>query len=316
MNTRPPSPTLRAAGGTATGTARSAPVPGQAPEVANEVSSPAGDPLKAKPAPLPEPVRVRHGLDLTTVLGLAAGFALVLSALAFGGHARAFINAPSLMIVVGGTIAVTVVSFAREDLGACRRMLVRALTRPVADIADVSGYVLQMAEAARRNGPLTLQPLLKDKGVEPLQARAIDLVVDGMAAEDVERILRTEIEAQQARSRHAAAVLRRASEVAPAMGLIGTLVGLVQMLGNLQDPAAIGPAMAIALLTTFYGALFGNMALAPLAGKLERNTDAQVIVDTLFMLGAVSIARQENPRRLEMMMNTVLPPELRLNHYE
>nr|WP_246462888.1 MotA/TolQ/ExbB proton channel family protein [Nitrospirillum iridis] len=299
-----------AAPGGRTGAAAAAPVP--APEAANEAK---GAPHPAS-APLPEPVRIRHGLDLTTVLGLAAGFALVFSALAFGGHARAFINVPSLMIVVGGTIAVTIVSFAREDLTACRRQLTRALMRPVSDMADVSGYVLQMAEAARRNGPLTLQPLLKDKGVEPLQARAIELVVDGIAAEDVERILRTEIEAQQARSRHAAAVLRRASEVAPAMGLIGTLVGLVQMLGNLQDPAAIGPAMAIALLTTFYGALVGNMALAPLAGKLERNTDAQTIVDTLFMLGAISIARQENPRRLEMMMNTVLPPELRLSHYD
>ncbi|MEC4591442.1 MotA/TolQ/ExbB proton channel family protein [Nitrospirillum amazonense] len=314
MDSRPPSPTLRAAGTAAGRVAAAAP----APEAANEAKGPAhpvGTQASAS-APLPEPVRVRHGLDLTTVLGLAAGFALVFSALAFGGHARAFINVPSLMIVVGGTIAVTIVSFAREDLAACRRQLARALMRPVADIADVSGYVLQMAEAARRNGPLTLQPLMKDKGVEPLQARAIELVVDGIAAEDVERILRTEIEAQQARSRHGAAVLRRASEVAPAMGLIGTLVGLVQMLGNLQDPAAIGPAMAIALLTTFYGALVGNMALAPLAGKLERNTDAQAIVDTLFMLGAISIARQENPRRLEMMMNTVLPPELRLNHYD
>lgn len=291
-----------------------APTPAPAPAAA-AAPGPVAPGVDGGKAALPVPVRVRRGLDLMVVLGLAAAFALVISALVMGGHGAAFLNLPSVMIVVGGTIAVTVVTYAWSDLANCRRLLVGALTRPLADPGDVAGYVLQMAEAARRNGPLSLEPLLHDKGVTAVQARAIELVLDGVAADDVERVLRTEIEIVQARGHGGAAVLRRASDVAPAMGLIGTLAGLVQMLGNLQDPAAIGPAMAIALLTTFYGAMLGNMVLAPLAGKLERNADAQVLIDTVFMLGAVSIARQENPRRLEAQINTILPPQARQHHY-
>jgi chemotaxis protein MotA len=111
-------------------------------------------------------------------------------------------------------------------------------------------------------------------------------------------------------------VLRRASEVAPAMGLIGTLVGLVQMLGSLSDPSAIGPAMALALLTTFYGAVLGNVVLSPLAAKVERAAEEDALVKTLYTIGAVSIARQENPRRLEMLLNAVLPPGKRIQYFD
>jgi chemotaxis protein MotA len=105
-----------------------------------------------------------------------------------------------------------------------------------------------------------------------------------------------------------ASILRRAAEVAPAMGLIGTLVGLVQMLGSLDEPSKIGPAMALALLTTLYGALLANIVFGPLAAKIERNASAEALLRQIYMIGAVSMARQENPRRLEILLNSVLPP--------
>jgi chemotaxis protein MotA len=114
----------------------------------------------------------------------------------------------------------------------------------------------------------------------------------------------------------AAAVLRRAAEISPAMGLIGTLVGLVQMLGSLDDPATIGPAMAVALLTTFYGAIMANMLLSPLAAKLERHAADEALVMTLDVTTAASISRQENPRRLEMLLNAALPPAQRTKLFE
>jgi chemotaxis protein MotA len=113
-----------------------------------------------------------------------------------------------------------------------------------------------------------------------------------------------------------AAVLRRAAEVAPAMGLIATLVGLVQMLGSLNNPAAIGPGMAVALIATFYGAVLGNMILTPLAGKLETNAEQDGLIRTLYLIASVSIARQENPRRLEMLLNAVLPPGSRVTYFD
>jgi len=111
-------------------------------------------------------------------------------------------------------------------------------------------------------------------------------------------------------------VLRKAAEFAPAMGLIGTLIGLVQMLGNLDDPSTIGPAMAVALLTTFYGAVLANMVFSPMASKLERNSAEESMVNTIYMMGAASIGRQENPRRLEMLLNSILPPGKRVQYFD
>ena len=100
------------------------------------------------------------------------------------------------------------------------------------------------------------------------------------------------------------------------MGLIGTLIGLVQMLGNLDDPSKIGPAMAVALLTTMYGAILANMVFGPLAAKLERNSGEEISLRRIYTLAVLSIVRQENPRQLELMLNTVLPPAKRISVFE
>jgi chemotaxis protein MotA len=118
------------------------------------------------------------------------------------------------------------------------------------------------------------------------------------------------------RHHKSASVLKKAAEFAPAMGLIGTLIGLVQMLGNLDDPASIGPSMAVALLTTFYGAVLANMVFSPMASKLERNSGEEAIVNSIYVMGASSIGRQENPRRLEMLLNSVLPPAKRIQYFD
>ena len=120
--------------------------------------------------------------------------------------------------------------------------------------------------------------------------------------------LAQDLDALVERHRRSASILRRGSEIAPAMGLIGTLIGLVQMLADLQNPETIGPSMAVALLTTFYGAILGTAVLAPMAAKLERNSNDEAMIRTLTMMAMASIARQDNPRRLEMLLNSELPP--------
>jgi chemotaxis protein MotA len=264
---------------------------------------------------VPPPPRGGRRIDLATVLGLGGSFGLVIAALLLGGSLGAFWDLPSVLITIGGTIAVTTISFAWSEVTAGVRMIGGTLMSSLPDPQAVARFVVHVADAARSSGVVSLQPLIAAARHDPLLQRAMAMIVDGLPAEEVERILRTEIEADQARARAGAAVLRRAAEVAPAMGLIGTLVGLVQMLGNLSTPSAIGPAMAVALLTTFYGAVLGSMVLTPLAGKVERNADAQALNASLYMLAAASMARQENPRRLEMIVNTVLPPELRLSSF-
>lgn len=290
-------------------TTPSAPPPQPAAAAAAAAPMPA-----AKVPPLP---RMRRRLDLATIVGLSSGLLLVTGALFMGGGGvGSFVDIPSILIVLGGTAAITTISFSLPDMKAAMKALSSTMIANTPDPRAAAQTALSLAEFARRSGPLALQPLAKSTKAWPVLSKAVELIADGLPADDAERILRTEIEANLSRARTASAVMRRAAEVAPAMGLIGTLVGLVQMLGNLSDPSTVGPAMAVALITTFYGAILGSMVFSPLAAKIDRNAEREALVDGLYLLAAGSVARQENPRRLEVMINTVLPPEMRLTNYE
>lgn len=261
-------------------------------------------------------VRPRMALDLATVLGLGGAFAMVVLTVIMGGSPGAFFDLASLLLVGGGTVAVTTVSFSLTDMAGVSAFCLRTLVRTLPDPRAVARQMLLLAEAARKSEAASLRGLLPELRSDPFLHRCVTLITEGLTADDVEQVLAGEAEAAAAAQAKGIGVLRRAADVAPAMGLIGTLIGLVQMLGNLENPSTIGPSMAVALLTTFYGAILGSMVLSPLAGKLERNSDEESVVKTLYLIGAVSIARQENPRRLEMLLNTVLPPGKRVQYFD
>ena len=141
------------------------------------------------------------------------------------------------------------------------------------------------------------------------------MLLEGATSDEIEPFMQGEMQAAARRQIRTVSVLRKAAEISPAMGLIGTLVGLVQMLGNLSDPSTIGPSMAVALLTTFYGAVLANMVFTPLASKLERNSSEEALINQIHVMAATSIGRHENPRRLEMMLNTILPPDHRIEYF-
>lgn len=254
-------------------------------------------------------------LDLATVFGIAAAFLLIAAAVVIGGSPGAFVDVPALCIVFGGTFGVTTACFSLQDVTLTLRVVLRTMFRTAHDPASAARQSLVMAEAARRRGVLSLQDYLGDIADSGLFRRGLEMVIDGSGADDVEQFMQQELEAGILRHHRTIGVLRKAAEVSPAMGLIGTLVGLVQMLGNLEDPSAIGPGMAVALLTTFYGAVLANLVFAPLAAKLERNSVEKQLVNQLYVMAAGSIARQENPRRLEMLLNTILPPGSRVVYF-
>lgn len=258
----------------------------------------------------------RSRIDFATILGLVSGFALIITAMVMGGSPGSFFHPPAVLIVLGGTLAVTTISFSVRDIVNTQKVVNKALFRQHHDPRQTATQLLQLSELARKNGPLAIQNVLKDLRQDRFLHKAAVMISDGMTDVEMDRILRQEVEALVSRHRRSAAVLRRAAEVAPAMGLIGTLVGLVQMLGNLNDPSSIGPAMAVALLTTFYGAILANMVFSPLASKLDRNSDDESLIRQLTLVGSVSIARQENPRRLEMLLNTILPPASRISYFD
>jgi len=254
-------------------------------------------------------------MDNATIIGLVAGLGLVVLAISLGGDAGAFFNARALLIVLGGTIAVTLVSFRAgevlEALRAAGRTLFKSSSSPQASIEKL----LKFAEIARKDGVHSLERRVKEVRGNSFLTRALSLVIDGAAPEEIERLMDVERASMKARAAKSAAVLRRASEIAPAMGLIGTLVGLVQMLASLDDPSKIGPAMAVALITTFYGAVFGSMILAPLAAKLDRLAQEQNVHHAVFTASASAISRKENPRRLQTLVNAMLPPSEQVNVY-
>lgn len=262
------------------------------------------------------PSRQSGTYDMATLYGLLAALVMIAGAIALGGAPTTFIDPPSIMIVLGGTAAITIMSFSPAEVSRAQRAMLKALVHRPGDPVEAAEVTLGMAELARERGAIHLQTRLGELRGRRFLQRALSVVIDGAPPEEVERTMGMELNATAARHARSAGVLRRASEVAPAMGLVGTLIGLVQMLGNLDDPSTIGPSMAIALLTTFYGALLANVVFAPLASKLERNAAAETLINQIYLLGALSICRQENPRRLELLINTVLPPAQRVRYFD
>ena len=256
------------------------------------------------------PTRASH--DLGALGALVGALALIGGAIALGGSWIAFVDLPAILIVGGGTFAVTAVSFGPVDVVRAQALVARSLRRSVPEAREIAHNILRIAAQARRDGALSLQGTIRRAALREFLRRGLTLVVDGTPGEEAERTMRREADAIADRHYRASSVLRRAAEVAPAMGLIGTLVGLVQMLANLEDPASIGPGMAVALLTTFYGAILANVVLTPLVTKLERQSEEEALVNELCVLGVGSIGRQENPRRLETTINTLLPPSQRI----
>lgn len=246
--------------------------------------------------------------DPATLAGLFAAFGLVALAMAIGGSPHSFLDAPAMLIVLGGTFGVTLVSFSLEDVMRTYPIVAKTVVRNVSDPTLTAQKMIDIAMVARQRGHLAIEDAVSNEIGNPFGRRALQMVVDGQSPEDIEKILKQEIEEMTYRHYNGAGILRKAAETAPAMGLIGTLIGLVQMLGNLDDPSTIGPNMAIALLTTFYGAILSSMLFAPLASKLERNSEKETLNARLYMFAAASMGRQENPRRLEAQMNALLPP--------
>ncbi|MEM9470025.1 MAG: MotA/TolQ/ExbB proton channel family protein [Pseudomonadota bacterium] len=255
-------------------------------------------------------------IDLNTIFGLILTFVLISGAILIGQSNANFFNLPSFLIVILGTMTVTSISYTWEEVSSAGKVIGQSLFRKKHNPKVMARQLLDLAVLSKKKGLLALAgvdgELKKDKHLR----KATMIVTDGYNPDDVERVLSQELDALVERHRRSASILRRGSEVAPAMGLIGTLIGLVQMLADLQNPETIGPSMAVALLTTFYGAILGTAVLAPMAAKLERNSNDEAMIHTLVLIAMSSISRQDNPRRLEMLLNSELPPSSRIRYFD
>jgi len=259
---------------------------------------------------------VRKVMDFVTLLGLIFSFGLIVAAITMGQSDAKFINGPSVMIVVLGTITASCIPYTGMELRQSISTILTSFVRPLRNIPSLATSLIDLAVIARKKGLLSMANYENQTKNEPFLLYALGLVTDGYNYDDVKHILEQDIEKEEERAKRAASILKRASEVAPAMGLIGTLVGLVQMLAELENPEAIGPAMALALLTTFYGAILGTVVMAPLAAKIEKNAADQATAKIMVLKTALSMIKQENPRNLEMIINGQLPPSLRIKYFK
>lgn len=248
-------------------------------------------------------------MDILTLVGLVAGSLVVILAMLANASLITFLNLPGLAIVLGGTFAVTLIKFRLSSVLSAFRLASRAafidrVERPDALIREVRALAL----VVRKEGILGLE---NHTTANAFLQKAINLCVDGHTPELVEESLHHEI--QQSSERHAAAerVFRGIGESAPAIGMLGTLVGLVQMLNTLDDPSSIGPAMAIALLTTLYGAFIAQLIALPLADKLQLKAEDEMRNQLLITTSIQKILQGENPRVMTELLSSFLTPEQR-----
>lgn len=254
--------------------------------------------------------------DFTTIFGLVMTFVLISIAILIGKSDANFFNVPSFLIVILGTISVTAVSFSWDEFKSAGSVIKNSLFQTQRKPIDTARTLMDLAVLAKQKGLLSLSAINPELRKDPHLFKAVQVVTDGYKPEQIESVLALDLDAMTERHRRSANILRRGAEIAPAMGLIGTLIGLVQMLANLQDPETIGPAMAVALLTTFYGAILGTAVLSPMAAKLERNSNDEAMIRSLVLISMASIARQDNPRQLEMLLNSELPPSQQINYFD
>jgi len=247
-------------------------------------------------------------MDIGSVIGLV--LASVLMVLGMGSYVTAFVDFPSMLIVLGGTFGATLVFFPLDSLLGLGGIVKHVFFARAQSSTSLIATIIDFAGRARREGILSLQNVANETDDEFL-SKGINLVVDGIEETVIEQILSNEIEFIEERHKNGADMLASMGALSPAFGMIGTLIGLVIMLQNLQDTSAIGPAMAIALITTFYGAVLANLVFIPFSGKLKIRSQQEVLLRRLTLEGILAIGAGNNPRVVEQKLNAYLAPRLR-----
>ena len=253
-------------------------------------------------------------MDLATVIGLVSAFGLMLSAIMQGGSLMIFIDIASIIIVVGGTIGTVLVHFPFGDILGAFNVARKAFFHKSHSPVDTIEKLITYAGKARKEGILSLQSVMTEIDDE-FFLKGLQMAVDGQEPEALKDMLDKEIEYVMDRHDKGADIFATIANYSPAMGMIGTLIGLVQMLQNMSDPSSIGPAMAVALLTTFYGAVIANIIANPISGKLKIRSASEVLNKTLVTEGMKAILEGENPRLMEQRLHAFVSPKERQSNF-
>ncbi len=248
-------------------------------------------------------------MDIATIIGLIGGTILVLISILMGGQAVIFLNIPGMLIVVGGTLATCFIKFSLKEVINYVRVVMKAFRAKIQSPEEIMEKMVSLARIAKESGLIALE---NEKPDDEFTAKAFQFLADGFNEERVEELLKQDLRSTISRHTTGQKVFKGMGASAPAFGMIGTLIGLVQMLANMSNPNNIGPAMAIALLTTLYGALLSNLVFLPLADKLALRTQQEQETKSLIIDGALGICRGLSGMVLEETLKVHLSPKERL----
>jgi chemotaxis protein MotA len=245
-------------------------------------------------------------VDIGTIVGVVLGFGLIVGAILVGGSLTSFVDVPSLLIVVGGTIAATLIMERLERvLGAFKVAMNAIRASQSASASDTIKRIVELSAVARREGVLALE---NEEIDDAFLAKGVRMAVDGLPEEEIVSTLQAELVSMKERHRRGQKLFKFMSSTAPSMGMIGTLIGLVQMLQTLDDPSAIGPSMAVALLTTMYGAVIAFLVCGPIGEKLALRSKEESSRMIVIIEGIQSIVRGQNATIIQEKLEARLAP--------
>ncbi len=247
-------------------------------------------------------------MDIATLIGFVGAFGVVLMAVLMGGSITLVINVPSLMIVVAGSSAVVLMKFSIGQFFGAVKIAMKTVLYKTEKPTEIIEKIVEIADEARKNGMLALESIeVKNSFLK----QATQYLIDGVDAEFLENTLYNEMVQTVERHNQGQQIFKAMGDVGPAMGMIGTLIGLVQMLSNMSDPQSLGPAMAVAMLTTLYGAILANMIALPIADKLELRSKEEKLQKLMIIDAVIAIQKGQNPRVIQDLLKTYLPGKKR-----
>jgi chemotaxis protein MotA len=242
-------------------------------------------------------------MDLATIVGMIGAIGFIVMAMVQGGDIGMFINVPSILIVFCGSLFVVLSQFSLGQFLGAGKIAAKAFMFKIEAPEELIHKVVEMADAARKGGFLALEEAQIDN---PFMQKGVDMLVDGHDVEVVRETLSKDISMTTQRHEFGATIFKALGDIAPAMGMIGTLIGLVAMLSNMDDPKSIGPAMAVALLTTLYGAFLANIICLPISAKLNVRSHEEKVNQSLVLDGILGIADGQNPRVIDGILKSYL----------
>lgn len=254
-------------------------------------------------------------MDISTIIGLVLGTVFMIWGIFKSGELSSYWDFSSVIITLGSTLASTLTCFPIKDFTNTMKVIKKAFYYKAVSPGDVIGDIIKLANIARKEGLLALEEQGEHMD-DDFMKKGIMLIVDGTEPELVRNILETELVFLEDRHSNGVRVFETAANFAPAFGMIGTLIGLINMLRTLDDPSTIGPNMSVALVTTFYGSVLANVVFTPLAQKLKVRNSEEILIKELIVEGLLSIQAGENPRIIEEKLKTFIPPKMRKNFKE